>query len=58
PDVTVELPNETYQATARVAQGDEREGLFRAQAELMPNFDEYQRKTTRQIPVVVLSRKG
>ena len=56
PDVTVELPNETYEARARVAQGEERERLWRAQADLMPNFDEYQKSTTRQIPVVVLER--
>ena len=34
----------------------ERQRLFRAQAALMPNFDEYQKATTRQIPVVVLER--
>jgi deazaflavin-dependent oxidoreductase (nitroreductase family) len=57
PDLTVELPGETYRARARVAQGDERERLFRAQADAMPNFDEYQRKTDREIPVVVLERR-
>jgi deazaflavin-dependent oxidoreductase (nitroreductase family) len=56
PDVTVELPNETFEARARVAQGEERERLWRAQADRMPNFDEYQKNTTRQIPVVVLER--
>ena len=56
PHVTVELPGETYEAQARVATGEERARLFRAQADLMPNFDEYQRKTTREIPVVVLER--
>jgi deazaflavin-dependent oxidoreductase (nitroreductase family) len=56
PEVTVELPHETYRANARVAQGEERNRLFRAQADLMPNFDEYQRKTDREIPVVVLER--
>jgi deazaflavin-dependent oxidoreductase (nitroreductase family) len=56
PGVTVELPTETFEARARVAQGDERERLWRAQADAMPNFDEYQKSTTRQIPVVVLER--
>ena len=56
PEVTVELPGETYTAKARVTEGEERERLFRAQADLMPNFDDYQRKTTRVIPVVVLER--
>ena len=56
PQVTVELPGETYTAKARVTEGEERDRLFRAQADLMPNFDEYQTKTTRVIPVVVLER--
>jgi deazaflavin-dependent oxidoreductase (nitroreductase family) len=56
PDVTVELPSETFEGRARVAKGDERERLWRAQADRMPNFDEYQKATTRQIPVVVLER--
>jgi deazaflavin-dependent oxidoreductase (nitroreductase family) len=56
PEVTVELPSETFEARARTAEGLERERLWRAQAALMPNFDEYQKATTRQIPVVVLER--
>ena len=56
PDVTVELPGERFRAKARVAEGHERDRLFRAQADLMPNFDEYATKTDRVIPVVVLER--
>jgi deazaflavin-dependent oxidoreductase (nitroreductase family) len=56
PDVTVELPNEKFDARARTATGAERERLFRAQADLMPHFDEYQKKTSRELPVVVLER--
>ena len=58
PTVTLETGEETFQARARVAQDDERERLYEAQAALMPNFAEYQRRTTRQIPVVVLERIG
>ncbi|HUP74149.1 MAG TPA: nitroreductase/quinone reductase family protein [Acidimicrobiales bacterium] len=58
PRVTIELPGDTFQAQARVAEGQERERLYRAQAELMPNFDEYADKTDRLIPVVVLERVG
>src|SRR3954467_9148733 len=36
PTVTVELPGETFQARARVAEGAERERLYNAQAALMP----------------------
>jgi deazaflavin-dependent oxidoreductase (nitroreductase family) len=54
PEVTVEVGPERFAATARVAEGAERDRLYAAQAAIMPNFAEYQRKTTRQIPVVVL----
>ena len=54
PDVTVEVGAETIPVHARVAEGDERARLFRAQADLMPNFDDYAKATTREIPVVVL----
>ena len=56
PDVTVEVGSERFAARARVAEGDERDSLYAAQASLMPNFDEYAAKTTRRIPVVVLDR--
>ncbi len=56
PDVTVELANEKFEARARVAEEPERERLYRAQAALMPNFAEYEKATTRKIPVVVLER--
>lgn len=56
PRTTVELGTERFAATARVAQGEERDRLYQAQAALYPQFAEYQRKTTRQIPVVVLHR--
>jgi deazaflavin-dependent oxidoreductase (nitroreductase family) len=56
PDVTLEVGTEKFAAKARVAEGEERARLYRAQADLMPNFDEYAAKTTRQIPVVVLER--
>jgi len=56
PDVTVEVPTEKFEARARVAQEPERERLYRAQAALMPNFAEYEKATTRKIPVVVLER--
>jgi deazaflavin-dependent oxidoreductase (nitroreductase family) len=56
PIVTVELPGETFQAQATIAAGAERRRLFDAQAALMPGFADYERNTTRQIPVVVLER--
>jgi len=56
PDVTVELGTDTFPARATIPQGAERQRLFDQMAAQMPNFAEYQRNTTRQIPVVVLER--
>ena len=56
PRVRVETGSETYDAVARVAEGDERERLWERQKELMPGFADYEAATTRQIPVVVLER--
>ena len=58
PTVTVEIGTERFQARATVAEGAERDRLFDQQATQMPGFAEYQKKTTRQIPVVVLERAG
>ena len=57
PEVTVEVGSETYAATATVLSGEERDRLFAKQAELNPQFGEYQAKTTRQIPVIALERR-
>ncbi|HET8621571.1 MAG TPA: nitroreductase family deazaflavin-dependent oxidoreductase [Acidimicrobiales bacterium] len=54
PDVTVEVGTEIVPVRARVAEGDERDRLWSLQKELMPGFAEYEAKTTRQIPVIVL----
>ncbi len=56
PEVTVERGRETYRATAEVITGEERDRLFARQAALRPPFAEYQRKTTRKIPVIELVR--
>jgi deazaflavin-dependent oxidoreductase (nitroreductase family) len=56
PNVTVEVGPEKFQARASVLEGEERDRLFDAQAALMPGFAEYQRNTTRRIPVVVMER--
>jgi deazaflavin-dependent oxidoreductase (nitroreductase family) len=58
PEVTVELGAETFPARASIPQGDERQRLYDQMVAQMPNFAEYQRNTTRQIPVVVLERIG
>ena len=56
PEVTIELPNETFTTNVVITEGEERQRLFDQQAARMPNFAEYQAKTSRQIPVVVIPR--
>jgi len=56
PTVTLEIGAEKFQAKASIASGAERERLFNAQAAQMPVFNDYRKKTARQIPVVVLDR--
>jgi len=56
PRVTVEIGPETYEADAVEVAGAERDRIFAAHAAKMPGFNEYQAKTTRQIPVIELRR--
>jgi len=56
PVATVELGSERFRVQAAVTAGEERQRLFDRQAAQMPIFAEYQQKTTRQIPVIVLKR--
>ena len=56
PTPTVEIGGERFQAKATFPSGAERERLFNQQASQMPIFNDYRKKTTRQIPVVVLER--
>jgi deazaflavin-dependent oxidoreductase (nitroreductase family) len=56
PQVTVEVGTETYEATATVLKGEERDRLYARQAELYPQFGEYQVRTNRKIPVIALER--
>ena len=54
PDVTVEIGTKTYSGRARVAEGEEHDRIWTRQKELMPGFADYERKTSRQIPVIVV----
>jgi deazaflavin-dependent oxidoreductase (nitroreductase family) len=54
PNVTIEVGADTIAVDANVAVGEERARLYRAQAEQITNFVDYQARTTREIPVVVL----
>jgi deazaflavin-dependent oxidoreductase (nitroreductase family) len=57
PDATIEVLGEEIPVRATVAEGEERERLWRAMREVWPAYDEYQQRTSRQIPVVILTRR-
>jgi proline iminopeptidase len=56
PQVGVQIKGERFAARARDAQGEERERLWTLMNGIWPHYEEYQRKTDREIPVVVLER--
>ena len=56
PDVGVQVKADRFRARARTAEGDERERLWRMMNETWPHYAEYQTRTERVIPVVVLER--
>ncbi len=56
PEVTIELPGETFTANAIIPEGEERRRIYDQHAAEMPRFAEYQAMTTREIPVVVIPR--
>jgi deazaflavin-dependent oxidoreductase (nitroreductase family) len=55
PNVTIEVGTETIDAMASEASGEERERLYHTQAERVPQFADYEQKTDRVIPVIVLT---
>jgi deazaflavin-dependent oxidoreductase (nitroreductase family) len=56
PDVRVQIRGDVFRARARDATPDEQPRLWREMAEVWPDYDEYQQRTERRIPVVVLER--
>lgn len=54
PDVTAEIGTETVAVTAREAQGQERSTIWEEQKKRYPGFAEYEDRTSRQIPVIIL----
>ena len=56
PEVTIELPGETFTSNAIIPEGEERQRIYDRHAAEMPRFAEYQAMTAREIPVVVIPR--
>lgn len=54
--VTMQVGNDVFEATARVAVDAERDDIWSKMTEIYAPYDDYQARTARQIPVIVLSR--
>jgi deazaflavin-dependent oxidoreductase (nitroreductase family) len=56
PEVEVQLLDDRFRARARTADRDEKPDLWETMTATWPAYDDYQRRTDREIPVVVLER--
>jgi deazaflavin-dependent oxidoreductase (nitroreductase family) len=56
PAVELQVKDDVFPARARTAEGEERDRLWQKANEVWPHYAEYQQKTDREIPVVVLER--
>ncbi|HYH61488.1 MAG TPA: nitroreductase family deazaflavin-dependent oxidoreductase [Solirubrobacterales bacterium] len=56
PEAEIQVLDEKVPVSYSVAEGEERERLWKLMAEVWPDYDEYQTKTDREIPVVILER--
>ena len=57
PAAEVQIKGDVFPVRARDAEGEERERLWKLMNVEWPHYEEYQQKTDREIPVVVLSRR-
>jgi proline iminopeptidase len=58
PQVTVQIRGDKFSARARDATPEERPELWKQMTEIWPDYDNYQRKTDREIPIVILERES
>jgi deazaflavin-dependent oxidoreductase (nitroreductase family) len=57
PEATIEVQADEVPVVAMTAVGDERARLWALMTDVWPAYDDYQRKTEREIPVVVFQRQ-
>jgi deazaflavin-dependent oxidoreductase (nitroreductase family) len=58
PNVQVQIRGDKFDAVARDATPEERPELWKQMAQEWPDYDNYQKKTDREIPIVILERAG
>jgi len=56
PKVLIQVQGERFAARARTASGDERGRLWRLMVSILPDYEDFQARTTREIPLVVVER--
>ncbi|KAB2347040.1 nitroreductase family deazaflavin-dependent oxidoreductase [Actinomadura rudentiformis] len=56
PEVKVQVKGDKFTARARTAPPEEKPGLWKKMTAVWPDYDNYQKKTDREIPVVILER--
>jgi deazaflavin-dependent oxidoreductase (nitroreductase family) len=56
PHVSLQVGDDTFEALARTATGDEKPKLWEQMVAIWPDYAKYQKKTEREIPVVILER--
>jgi len=57
-EVGTEMGTETFEVRASEAEGEERDRLYAERVAIAPGFGEYERQTSRKIPVMILERTG
>ena len=57
PEVEVQLLDDVFRARARTATAEERPAMWREMTSHWPDYDVYQTRTDREIPVIVLERE-
>jgi deazaflavin-dependent oxidoreductase (nitroreductase family) len=58
PETTIEVGTDTIAVVAREAKGDERTKIWEPHKKENPGFADYEAATSRQIPVILLTRQG
>ncbi|MDQ6850425.1 MAG: nitroreductase family deazaflavin-dependent oxidoreductase [Actinomycetota bacterium] len=56
PNVEVQIKGERFNAHARTATAEEKPAVWKQMTEVWPDYDKYQTKADREIPVVILER--
>jgi deazaflavin-dependent oxidoreductase (nitroreductase family) len=58
PQVEVQVEGDKFRAHARTANADEKPAMWEVMTKAWPAYNDYQKKTSREIPVVVLERES